>query len=63
MYKRGEEPVAGLQHEEPRIHGDLVARDVAHQPRVAERVARSRRARYSVPVNLFDIVTVVARRS
>jgi hypothetical protein len=30
---------------------------------VAERVARSRLARRSIPVNLFDIVTVVARRS
>jgi hypothetical protein len=30
---------------------------------VAERVARSRLARRSVPVNLFDIVTVVARKS
>jgi hypothetical protein len=30
---------------------------------VAERVSRSRLARHSVPVNLFDIVTVVARKS
>jgi hypothetical protein len=29
---------------------------------IAERVARSKVARYSVPVNLFDIVTVVARK-
>lgn len=30
---------------------------------VSDRVARSRIAHYSVPVNLFDIVTVIARRS
>jgi 2-polyprenyl-3-methyl-5-hydroxy-6-metoxy-1,4-benzoquinol methylase len=30
---------------------------------VAERVSRSRLARYGVPVNLFDIVTVIATKS
>jgi len=29
---------------------------------VAERVARSRLARHGVPINLFDIVTVIARK-
>jgi SAM-dependent methyltransferase len=38
---------------------------VAHKsapPAIANAVARSRVARYSVPVNLFDIITVVARK-